>query len=133
MQSLIIREKATGSQFKEPAKVAKSFSVLSEAAQETYWVLGLDAKNREIFRKCLFTGGMNAGTVDAKIIYRHLLLKGCCSWFGVHNHPSGDPTPSAEDRATHKALKEAGEVIQLKLLDWFIIGDEGRYYSDLEG
>lgn len=132
MQSLIIRERATGAKFQHSASVAASFSDLSEAAQETYWVLGLDAQNKEICRKCLFVGGISSTTVDPKIIYRYLLMHGCSSWFGVHNHPSGDPKPSMEDFDQHKKLTEAGELLNLHLIDWFIIGDQGRYFSHSE-
>ena len=114
------------------ATVAASFSDLSEAAQETYWVSGLDAQNKEICRKCLFIGGTSSTTVDPKIIYRYLLMHGCSSWIAVHNHPSGTQKPSQEDYDQHRKFTEAGKLLNLPLLDWFIIGDKGEYYSHLE-
>ena len=50
----------------------------------------------------------------------------------VHNHPSGDPTPSQEDRTTAKRAIEAGKLLGIPVVDWLILGDHGRYYSARE-
>lgn len=56
------------------------------------------------------------------------ILANSCSLICVHNHPSGDPTPSIEDKNITERLKEAGDILGIRVLDHVIIGD-GKYHS----
>jgi len=61
-------------------------------------------------------------------VFRAAIKRGCASIICIHNHPSGDPTPSPEDIALTRRLHEAGSLIGIEVLDHIIIGD-GRFVS----
>ena len=123
----VIKETASNLSFPGPAEIVDSFGNLPDADQESFWVLGLDAQNREILRKCLFLGGLRSCTVDPKIVFKRLLVSNCSAFVVVHNHPSGNTAPSAEDKTFTKMLKDGGEILDIKLLDSIIIGDGGQF------
>lgn len=88
----------------------------------------LDTKNQIIEAKTLFTGTLNASLVHPRDIMKEALLLDSKSIIVTHNHPSGDPTPSAEDRNITARLVDAGKALDINLLDHIITG-RGRYYS----
>lgn len=96
--------------------------------QENLIVFYLNSKNVLIGYEVLFKGGLNSCVVDPKIIYRKALLKRANSLIIAHNHPSKDLTPSNEDITIAKAIKKAGDMLDLKLID-FIIFNKTQYYS----
>ena len=83
---------------------------------------------------------VSVGTLDASLVHPRDVFKAAClsnasGLILAHNHPSGDPTPSAEDRALSKRLRQAGELLGVELLDFLIVTDpaEGlRYHSFTE-
>ncbi|MCI3923616.1 DNA repair protein RadC [Paenibacillus sp. TRM 82003] len=91
--------------------------------QEHFVVLFLNTKNRVIGRETLSVGSLNAAIVHPREVFRAAVKRSAASVICVHNHPSGDPTPSAEDiQLTHR-LTEAGHIIGIEVLDHVIIGD----------
>jgi DNA repair protein RadC len=62
-------------------------------------------------------------------VFKAALLSSAASVLFVHNHPSGDPTPSREDIEIHERLRQAGELLGIRVLDGIIIGSQGRYTS----
>ena len=96
----------------------------------------LEAADREVFLSILLTirnvpigveevaiGSQNASIIHPREIFRSAILSGrASSLILAHNHPSGSPDPSAEDRTITKRLKEAGELLGIKILDHLIIG-----------
>jgi len=119
-------------QYSDPKVVYKEFKNLSEIDQETVWVLGLNSDNKAILKENIYKGCSISAVCDPKLIFKHLLLKGCISFIVIHNHPSGNCEPSKEDKVVGKQLKDFGKIIDLNLLDFIIIG-EGTYYSFSEG
>ncbi|HZG87052.1 RadC family protein [Paenibacillus sp.] len=98
--------------------------------QEHFVVLFLNTKNRVVGRETLSVGSLNATIVHPREVYRAAIKRSAASIICVHNHPSGDPTPSPEDiQLTHR-LSEAGHIIGIELLDHVIIGD--RSYVSLK-
>jgi len=78
-------------------------------------------------------GGVVLTIVDPKVLFRTLLARGATAFIIAHNHPSGDPTPSQEDLEMTKRIVAGAEVLGLRCLDHFIIGDgTGRIISLLE-
>ena len=71
---------------------------------------------------------MNASILAPREIFINALKNGAVNIILLHNHPSGDPTPSAEDVSTTQRVKEAGSLIGIKLMDHIIIGDN-KYVS----
>lgn len=113
--------------FSSPKLVYEEFKELGQADQESFWVLGVNAKNKAILKECLFVGGVSATEVDAKIIFRRLLMVGASGFICVHNHPSGDMKPSDCDIEQTNKLVEAARYLDLRFLDHMVVGD--GYYS----
>ena len=90
--------------------------------------LHLDAKNRIICFDKVSIGSLNASIVHPREVYKTALLSSAAAVLFIHNHPSGDTTPSREDIDMTKRLKDAGELFGIRVLDHLIVGEEG-YYS----
>ena len=94
---------------------------------EQFWIILLNRANEVIRPHCVSQGGVAGTVADPKTIYKAALDKLASSIILVHNHPSGNLTPSEADiRLTHK-LKEAGQVLDLPVLDHLIFTDHGFY------
>lgn len=92
--------------------------------QEHFVILFLNTKNRVTGRETLAIGSLNAAIVHPREVFRAAVRRSAASIICVHNHPSGDPTPSAEDVQLTERLAEAGRLIGIELLDHIIIGDK---------
>ena len=90
---------------------------------EVFWVLLLDAKNMLKGRPVEITRGLlDASLVHPREVFRPAIRAASAAAVLVHNHPSGDPTPSAEDLRITKQLAEAGRVLDIKVLDHIVLG-----------
>jgi len=96
--------------------------------KEKFKVLFLDAKNHILEEKTVFEGTVDSSAVYPREIVKEALRCDASSLIFVHNHPSGDPEPSASDREITRELVFAASVMQLKVLDHIIIGNN-RYFS----
>lgn len=96
--------------------------------REHFLAVMLDTKNRVRRTETISIGTLDSSLVHPREVYRMVIREGAACWIAVHNHPSGDPTPSPEDIAITRRLKEAGELLGVELLDHLIIGD-GNYTS----
>jgi len=97
-------------------------------AEEYCYLIALDTKNKVLGVSELSHGIVNASMVMPREIFIRALLCGAVQVILVHNHPSGDPTPSLEDLKATKRVKEAGELMGISLIDHIIIGNE-KYVS----
>ena len=95
---------------------------------EELWVFSLDSKHYVIREEMIYKGTINSSNVRIAEIFKRPLLQNAASFVLVHNHPSGDPTPSAADIVTTRNIIEAGKTLDLPLLDHVIIG-AGTYVS----
>jgi len=91
--------------------------------QEHFVVLFLNIKNQIIHRQTIFIGSLNASIVHPREIFREAVKRSAASIICAHNHPSGVPTPSAEDIDVTKRIEEAGYIMGIELIDHVIIGD----------
>lgn len=96
---------------------------------ENLWVLLADMKNRLINIQKIYTGTLNASTVRVSELFRPAIEQNAASIVIVHNHPSGDPTPSTEDINLTRAVVQAGTLLDIPLLDHVIVGGHQRYLS----
>lgn len=103
----------------------------ANARKENFMVVCLDGRNRVMREERVSEGTLNAAIVHPRDVFGPALRVGAASIVVLHNHPSGDPAPSAEDIAVTARLREAGALVGIPLLDHIILGDE-RYYSFLE-
>ncbi|ANY70378.1 hypothetical protein BBD42_30680 [Paenibacillus sp. BIHB 4019] len=101
---------------------------LRHLKKEHFVCLFLNTKNHIIAQETLSMGTLNASLVHPREVFRAAIKCSSASLICVHNHPSGDPTPSAEDIALTKRLVSAGELVGIEVLDHLVIGD-GRFIS----
>ena len=109
--------------------VSRIFSPLLRNLQhEECWVLFLNKANKIIAKEKVSTGGVSGAVLDPRIIIRKAVDKLASAIILVHNHPSGNPTPSELDRRQTRVLRDAAALLDIALLDHVIIAGD-RYYS----
>ncbi len=101
---------------------------LRDKKQETFVTVLLDNKNRVLKEQHISTGSLTASIVHPREVFAPAIKEHAASVVFVHNHPSGDPTPSNEDVEITERLKEVSFIVGIKILDHIVIGDE-RYIS----
>lgn len=94
---------------------------------EKVLVAFVDSKNFVIKTEVLFEGSVSYSVIDARVVLKKALVYDASGFFLVHNHPSGDSTPSSEDIEITNKIKELSNSLEIRFLDHIIIGDE--YYS----
>lgn len=93
-------------------------------SQEHFVCLYLNTKNQVLHKQTVFIGSLNASIVHPREVYKEAFRRSAASIICLHNHPSGDPTPSREDIEVTKRLVECGKIIGIDLLDHLIIGEK---------
>ena len=113
-----------GLDFSSPAKIAKYYMEdLRHSRQENLKLLMLNTKARLIGETNISKGTVNSSLISPRELFIEALEKNAVSIILLHNHPSGDPTPSREDILITQRIKEAGSLIGIDLLDHIIIGN----------
>lgn len=120
-----------------PAKMVAYMNGAFDASpmQEQMWVILLNRKNAPIGRQMVTMGTLTCALAHPREIFRAAILAGAAAIACAHNHPSGDPSPSAADLQITRILREAGKIMDIPLVDHVIIGEAagdpvGRgYYS----
>ena len=95
---------------------------------EELWVINVDSKNRVLAIDQLYKGSVNASTIRIAEVFQGAVSRKAMGIILVHNHPSGDPTPSDLDFVVTRNVKEAGRILEIALLDHVVIG-AGDYRS----
>ncbi|SNB47086.1 DNA repair protein RadC [Geobacter sp. DSM 9736] len=115
--------------FTAPSQVFEHFHhEFRDRRKEYFLALLLDGKNRIIKRVQISEGSLNQSIVHPREVFNPAVRESAAAIILVHNHPSGDPTPSREDLDITRRLAEAGELMGVKVLDHIIIGD-GTFMS----
>jgi DNA repair protein RadC len=116
-------------QIVSPDDVANLLSIeMAALEQEQLRVVLLDTKHRILGMRTVYQGSVNQAQVRVAEVYRDAVRQNATAIVAVHNHPSGDPTPSAADVALTVELSQAGALLDIDLLDHLIIG-QGRWVS----
>jgi DNA repair protein RadC len=102
---------------------------LLDADREHFVVILLDQKHGVIGINTVSVGSLTASVVNPREVFKPAILANAAAIICGHNHPSGDPQPSREDRAITTKLFDAGKLLGIDVLDHVIIGAEGRYFS----
>ncbi|MDO8963049.1 MAG: DNA repair protein RadC [Coriobacteriia bacterium] len=97
--------------------------------REHFWALILSTKNQLLRMSEVSVGSLNASIVHPRELFKEAVRVSAASIVVVHNHPSGDPTPSGADLQLTRRLARAGEVLGIELLDHVVIGDGGAHAS----
>ena len=109
-------------------KYADSILNFNTLAKENFVLVPVDNKLKPLGVFVLTIGTVDASIVSSRDVFQAALLCNASRIFVLHNHPSGDSTPSAEDKQVTQKLKKAGELMNIPLLDHIIVGDD-NYYS----
>lgn len=113
-----------------PEKVVKMVSrLLKEADKEIMLAISVDAKNKPVGIEVVAIGSLNVAYVEARDLFKHAILSNASGIVLVHNHPSGDVTPSVEDWHLTYRIMQAGALLGIELLDHIIIGDDEEFVS----
>jgi DNA repair protein RadC len=104
------------------------YPYLGDLNHEEFWVLYLNRANEVIGKENVSKGGISGTIVDPKVVFKAAVQFPASAIVLGHNHPSGQLKPSEADRQLTKKLKEAGNALDIPVLDHLIIGD-GNYYS----
>ena len=103
---------------------------LGDVDRESFVVLLLDQKNGIIGIHTVSTGSLSASIVHPREVLKPCILSNAAAFIGGHNHPSGDPQPSREDRALTERLVAAGKLMGIAMLDHIVVGDgTEKYFS----
>lgn len=116
--------------YTSPAQVFETFRFLQQETKEYFLALHLDGKNRILAVDQVSVGSLNQSIVSIRELFKTALLSSAAAILVLHNHPSLDENPSAEDIAITRRIKEAGEIMNIRLLDHIIIGE--TYLSFVE-
>ncbi len=112
-----------------PANIAALLqNELAQGEQEAFHVFGLDARHRIRYRHTAAIGQVDRVYVSSMDVFRPLVREGVATALVAHNHPSGEPSPSLEDRELTQRLLDAGKLLGIKLLDHVVVAS-GGYYS----
>lgn len=110
-------------QVKSPADVAHLLlAEMSLLEQEEMRVLMLDSKNRLLASSRVYIGNLNTTLVRVAELFREAIRENAAALILVHNHPSGDPTPSSDDVAITREIIQAGKLLGLEVVDHLVIG-----------
>jgi DNA repair protein RadC len=102
--------------------------LLADDKRESFFVVMVDGRNRVIAKARVSQGSLGSSIVHPREAFRAAVREAAAAVLFVHNHPSGDPTPSAEDRRITERLRHAGELMGIPVLDHVVVG-RGRYWS----
>jgi DNA repair protein RadC len=109
--------------------VALARKVVQDDAREHFLALYLDGRHRPIARSVVSVGTATASLVHPREVFQAAVLVGAVALIVLHNHPSGDPTPSPEDREVTHRLRKAGELLGIRLLDHIVWTKDARFHS----
>jgi len=127
-ENLVIKEETNQclrplTRYTSPSQIFETFSFLKHETKEFFFSIHLDGKNRICCVDEVSVGSLNQSIVHPREVFKTALLSSAAAIILLHNHPTGDPTPSNEDLEITRRLREAGDLIGVKVLDHVIIGD----------
>lgn len=108
-----------------PEEVFQYFRFLKDREKEELWVLLLNTKNHITGSQCISIGALDAATANPREVFNAAIKNMAAGVILVHNHPSGDSTPSREDIAVTQKMTNAGQILNIPLLDHIIIAKYG--------
>jgi DNA repair protein RadC len=129
----VVREDApawVSKRFTSASQVFEMFYDLRLEAKEHFIALHLDGKNRIACLDRVSIGSLNQSIVHPRELFKTALLSSAAAILLLHNHPTGDPSPSREDLEITRRIKEAGDLLGIKVLDHIIIGDSYLSFAE---
>lgn len=111
------------------ASAINAMFALHEQDREVFGILLLNTKNKIAGATIVSIGTLNHSVVHPREVFKAAILANAAGIICFHNHPSGDPAPSADDITVTDRIAKAGEILGIKVLDHIIIGHDGRFTS----
>lgn len=102
--------------------------LIGDLRNEEFWIVAINQASRIIKKVRVSVGGIDQTSADVRLIMRVLIEAGASQFAAVHNHPSGNPKPSNEDRKLMECLKKAAEIFSIRMMDHVIVTAH-EYYS----
>ena len=125
IQTKVLKVKeAKEAKVRTPEDARDYCSDIADLSQESFQILTVNARNNVIDRHMITLGLADASLIHPREVYRACIKDGAMACILVHNHPSGDTTPSSEDIRITKQLIEAGKIIDIKPLDHIILAKQ---------
>lgn len=115
-----------------PHDVVQAFDHLRQLPKEKLVAVLLDVKNNVLGYETVSIGSEDAALTKPTCAFRAAILTGATQVIFVHNHPSGDPTPSAEDQSIYRRLAEGGKLLGVAVLDFIVLGSGESFASFTE-
>lgn len=112
-----------------PSDVAMLVAGMGWLEKEEMRVVLLDTKNRVLATPLVYSGSLHTTVIRVGELFREAVRQNCAAIIVVHNHPSGDPTPSPEDVAVTREIVQAGKLLDIDVLDHLVIGAGNRFVS----
>jgi len=97
--------------------------------KEHFIVFGLNIRYKIKFIDIVAIGSLTETVTHPREVFRLAIIRNCAAILMAHNHPSGDPGPSIQDRQLTERLVDAGDLLGIPVLDHIVVGREGKYYS----
>ena len=117
-------------QLREAASAARVLAeYVGEADREVFVVALLTIRHRLLGLHTVSVGSLNSSLVHPREVFKPAILAGSAALLIAHNHPSGDPEPSAEDCSLTRRLAAAGSLLGIEVLDHLVLGEAGRFVS----
>lgn len=106
-----------------PERAEKILRAILPVDREGFAVIHLNARHEPVSVEIVSVGSLNASIVHPREVFKGAILAGAASIIIGHNHPSGDPEPSDEDRSITRRLADVGDLLGIAVLDHVIVGD----------
>lgn len=117
-------------QVRVPAEAAPLLAqYIGETDREVFVVALLTIRHRVLGLHTVSVGCLTSSLVHPREVFKPAILSGSAAHLIAHNHPSGDPEPSAEDIALTRRLTAAGQLLGIEVLDHLVLGEAGRFVS----
>ena len=118
---------------KGPGDVQRLLGARSDTElSEVFYVIALGSASQVLAVAEVTRGILNSSLVHPREVFRIAIAVGAAGIIVAHNHPSGDPTPSADDRAVTRQLVDAGRILDIPVYDHIVLGAKSRYVSFAE-
>ncbi|MDA8239261.1 MAG: hypothetical protein M0Z67_02695 [Nitrospiraceae bacterium] len=130
-----VRTSHKGKKVSDPNKLAEVMSSILRGEddidrdKEHFWVIGMSVKLSILYIELVSLGTLTSALIHPRETFRRAIAKGAASIACVHNHPSGDLEPSSDDLKVTEKLRDAGEIVGIKLIDHIIIANDGGFMS----
>lgn len=138
--ALELGRRRQGAEAKQKKKITSSrdaydilHPLMADLSEEQFRMLLLNQANKVLGSEIISNGGRTGTVADVRVIFRQAILSNAVSIIVAHNHPSGNLKPSQADIELTRKLKQAGEMMDIKVLDHLIITDSGYYSFGDEG